>query len=568
MITPILLATANPELARRAQATLAELESITVVAHTTDGQLLDAMVERYQPQVVLLDEHLGPLPAVDLTRQLSRNHPTIGVVQLSTHVDESALRRALSAGARAVVAANLDLTLVQGAIDAAVAWTDFAARGAGTTTTGLGDGAIGRPHGRVLALAGAKGGVGVTTLSIALAHHVLAERPGASVCLVEFDLLCGDLPAYLDLAGGRSVIDLLGVAGEATSRHIDETLYRHESGLRFLLAPPNGEDGEDVTADAARHIIQALKARFDVVLVDCGAVLNEAGSAAVELADQVVVVATPDVPALLGARRQADLWHRLDLRARDEIRLVLNRVAKRDEVQPRLIDHVAGMSRLETTVPARFRALEASLNRRSLQPRTDGRYGKATAALADELGLVAEPAPSRRFRLASRPVHLASVPPAQEPAPTLVPPPPTPLSTPTATSPMPTPTPMPPPPRHLRGVSGQATLESAGVLMVVMMVLALILQAVMAGYAFNLAGGAARAGARAAAVGQTSSVENAATNNLPGGWAQRATVSQANPTDNTGEARVTVHLDVPFLITNWTSPLTVSATATMPREQR
>ena len=588
-MTPLLVASSAPEIVRRADAVVGELDAVEIVAHAADGQILGSLIERYQPEVVLLDENLGPIPAVELTRSLSRAYPGVGIVLLVARDDTDGLRKALTAGARAALVAEFDLTMLQGAIDAAAGWITPQLPSEVSAHNAVARHPV-QASKSMLALAGAKGGVGVTTIAIGLAQQVMVSRPSSSVCIVDFDLLCGDLPTFLDLDHGRSVTDLLGVAGEATSRHLDESLYRHESGLRVLLAPPHGEDGEDVTAESARQILQAIRARFDVVIVDCGAVLNEAGSAAVELADQVVIVATPDVPAMLGARRQRDLWQRLGLRAVDEAQVVLNRVGRRDELQPKLIDQIVGISRLKAPVPARFRSLEAAMNRRAPHPSTDRKFGKAVLRVAEELGLAGDGSPA---------------PPAPRPQPTtpavatpaVATPPGAPRSTeapqPVALAQLP---PVPPTAaavaaralashpvvasggrqqnplgsasgltRRMHGSRGQAALESAGALFAVLLLILGLLQIVVAGYALNAAGESARAGARAAAIGETVEVDADALAALPNGWSERATIENRS---GRGTARVTVEIAVPLLITSWDTPLTVSSTASLVLEDR
>ena len=114
----------------------------------------------------------------------------------------------------------------------------------------------------------------------------------------------------------------------------------HSTGLRVLLAPERGEDGEDISASAARQILGALKFQYDIVICDVGSVMTEAGAVAVEMASNVLIVTTPDVPAIRAANRLLRLWERLQIdtpgahpaqphepRARDPARLRAPRAA-------------------------------------------------------------------------------------------------------------------------------------------------------------------------------------------------------------------------------------------------
>jgi pilus assembly protein CpaE len=517
MTTELLVATNDDDLYRSCSNLLAELDGINIVARATDGRLLGAFIERYQPQVVLLDEEIGPLPAIDMARQLNVAHPSVGLVLLADDDGPASLRLALAAGVRGLVDRNLDLTLLQGAIDSAANWSEeFGAALLGTAgRSGTG--------GLLLAMAGAKGGVGVTSIAVSLALQALRSERAPSVCLVDFDLQAGDVPAYLDLVARRSVSDLLNLTEAVSSRHLDETLYRHESGLRVLLAPPDGEDGEDVDGDTARQILAALKARFDVVLVDCGSVLNEAGASAVELADKVVIVGTPDVPAILGARRLLELWERLELRPASEVSLVLNRVSRHSEVQPKLVDKVASATLVETALPARFKAHEKAVNLRDPERMRDRRSRRAMARLSCELGLVA-PSAGRSARGGGRSRRRSAEHSLEN-----------------------------------RGVgaSGQVALESVAAMFMGLLLLLAVFQTLVVGYTMNLAGQAARAGARAAAVGE--SADAGARDRLPGASAGSASVSESG-------GRVTVTIPVPVLATPVFSPFSVSGSSGSPIE--
>ena len=97
--------------------------------------------------------------------------------------------------------------------------------------------------GQLVVVAGAKGGVGTTTVALHLGMAAARMAPGRPVCLVDFDLQKGDFRALLDTPHRRSVVDLVVVANEISVRHLQETLYTHKDGFRLLLAPEQGERG-------------------------------------------------------------------------------------------------------------------------------------------------------------------------------------------------------------------------------------------------------------------------------------------------------------------------------------
>jgi pilus assembly protein CpaE len=298
------------------------------------------------------------------------------------------------------------------------------------------------------------------------------------VCLAELDLQAGDLRSLLDLQSHRSIADLANVAeGEVTARSLDDTLYVHASGLRVLVAPERGEDGEDVSAGAARQILGALKFQYDIVVCDVGSVMTEAGAVAVEMASHALIVTTPDVPAIRAANRLLRLWQRLQIDTPASV--LLNRTSREHEIQPDFARRVLQAPVLHAVVPSGFRELEESLNTGQPERLEQGSIARALAEVAVEVDAV--PAAERRRRLRLR--------------------------------------------RAARAATGQTTVEMLGLLPLAVLVVLALLQMLFAGYTFMEAGNAARAGARAWAVDDNKSWWTAAAKDeLPKGWRDSAQV--------------------------------------------
>lgn len=76
-------------------------DGFETVGEAADGAVALDLVRTLDPQLVLLDMRLPVVDGVEVTRRLSRDHPDIRVLALSTH--EEYERRALAAGAVAFV---------------------------------------------------------------------------------------------------------------------------------------------------------------------------------------------------------------------------------------------------------------------------------------------------------------------------------------------------------------------------------------------------------------------------------------------------------------------------------
>jgi len=499
----ILIASVDAALAGQAIALIREDPELEVVGTATTETEIAAAIDDLHPEAVLLHEGLGALSVIDVARSLAARYPWVGLVLAVRGGGTEILRPALQAGARDVLELPLTLEELETGIKGAAKWSRALRPSAD-------DGAEERGAGRVVVLAGAKGGVGTTTIAVHLALAT-TRRGRQSVCLVDLDLQAGDVASLLDVAHHRSVLDLVDVGGEVSAPQLESTVYRHPSGLRVLLAPEQGERAEELTAAATRGILGGLRSTYDLVVVDAGTQVTEAGAVAVEIASEVLVVVTPDVPAVRAANRLASLWERLGVGG-VERRVLINRAARTTEVQPDLLRKVVELPVAPISVPAGFRQLEAAANSGSPDRLAPGAVKEAVEDLA-------------------RDVAAKSASQAQEPTPRR---------------------------RSLRSETGQVAAETAAITGMVMVVALLLWQMVLAGFTYVLAGHAARESARQVAVGRPA--ETAAREDLPESWRRSMQVSQ-------GGNWVEVSLAVPALVPGIDTSARVATRAGTVREE-
>jgi pilus assembly protein CpaE len=513
----------------RFRALLGELPgyALAYVAPSSSGVLARLAAE--DPEVLVISEDIGPMPFLDLVRQVARSHPFTAVVLLAGRSDPETMRQAMEAGVRGLLPAQFTLADVESRLEGAGAWAATVRRHV------AGDTSLHAGTGRILAFCGAKGGVGTSTLALHVALD--AATTGVRTCLVDLDLQTGDIAGLLDVKASRDIVDLVDVASDITGRALEDVLYRHPSGIRVLLAPVEGERGEEVTANVARAVLGALTRHFELIVVDCGTVLGAGGATAVSLADTTVTVLTPDTTAVLGARRLHRLWERLGLRAEDDHGTVLvNRVSRGNEVQPDLVQGMLRLPRPPLEVPAAFRALEAAVNTGDPARLVDRQLRRALAAVGDELGTRRTAAAKLSGTSRRRPRRAA----------------PSPLV-------------------GRRRDAGQVAVETVGTFTLIAVVCLVLLQGVLLGASYVFASHAAGDAARVA-VSPTKTagdVRSAAVDDLPGQWGDGVDV-QIGPRYGNAPARVRVTVRtpavVPYVGRMFGDRLHVSGSAALPFE--
>lgn len=390
MTLRILPAVGDPDTARALVTLLSRLPDAEPQRSVADSTaLLDTLAALSGqniaglPEVVLVHERIGPLPALELVREIALRFPAVGVVLVSADPTAGLYSAAMEAGARGLAGLPLSYDEVATRVTSAGQWAAGVRRHLGAP-----DPVAAGPAGRLVTVSGAKGGVGATLLATQLA--LAAQRNGAAgrgALLIDLDLLCGDVGSYFDVQFRRSVADLAGIS-DLTPQVLAEAVFAHETGLSLLLAPAEGERGEEVTETAARQLLSAVRTRYDLVIVDCGSQLNTPGAAAVEMADTALLVTTPDVIAVRAVNRMVRMWDRLRIRKATETTTVVNRLGRGGHIQPQLIARITGTQVAGSVIPANFRELTEAQDAGRIQDLdARGPVRRAMWDLAAELGL-------------------------------------------------------------------------------------------------------------------------------------------------------------------------------------
>ena len=352
MSTKIILASADEATLERFSQVLAEADAIELVQVVREAPGIQDALQRYpEADVLVVDDQLDGGRGSAVARAVAAANPLLGIVMLVDQAGPEQFAAAMESGARSVIGRTSSLAEVVSRIESVAQWV-VAARAAVAADL------VGGRGGKIIAVAGAKGGVGASALSVLLAQSLTGA---GTVGLVDFDLQSGDLAAYLGVHTRRSVVDLVDIAGEMSGRILLETSYDVPGGLRLISAPNDGEREEEMTARAARAVVNALRFQHGVSVIDVGSHLTESTAAVLEEADVVVLVVTPDLPSLRGARRTLAMWERLTVRSRSGVRLVLNRQHRRNEVTEQFAAKIVETA-VDASVPDGGPAFEAAMN--------------------------------------------------------------------------------------------------------------------------------------------------------------------------------------------------------------
>jgi pilus assembly protein CpaE len=111
--------------------------------------------------------------------------------------------------------------------------------------------------------------------------------------------------------------------------------------LSLLAAPDDPEAAEDMRPEYVAEVIDLLRERYEYVVLDLPHTFDAITIAALDQADDILLVLTLDILAARAAQRALTIFRRLGY-PRQKIRPVLNRRAKRSDLELQYIERYLG----------------------------------------------------------------------------------------------------------------------------------------------------------------------------------------------------------------------------------
>jgi len=337
-----------------------------VVGTATDDRQLVEAIRQLEPDAIVAQPSLV-------------NGAVRGRAWLAVETRESvaALRAAIAAGARGFFLWPGEREALAGATAATLARIEVVERRA-----------------KVYGVHASRGGAGATFVVTHLARAF--ARRGSSVILIDADPVFADVGVALgaigdgadeghdgatgpqgEVAGPRTLADLLPLAGEIGPRQLEQVLWEHPEAFRVLLAPP-AEDAARVRAADLEGAVSAAAADADVVLVQLPRALDGSTAGLVGSLDRLVEIVTLDVLAFRAATR---VLEGLRPGIGDRVAFVVNRSA-RGEIVPADVERVFGQAPI-AVIPFDRAVAKAQDHGRLLPPR--GRMARICDRLAARL---------------------------------------------------------------------------------------------------------------------------------------------------------------------------------------
>ena len=199
------------------------------------------------------------------------------------------------------------------------------------------------PIGRVVAVVGARGGAGSSTV----AHNIgwcIAEELHINTTIVDLDLPFGTVGLDFNDEASQGVADALTAPERLDDVLLDRLLLKRGDHLSLFTAPAALEREYDASPEAYEAVVDAVRQTTPCVVLDLPHGWSPWIRSALLAADDIVIVATPDLTSLRNAKNIIELVK--SARPNDAPpRLVINQVGtpKRPEIPSKDFAETMGM---------------------------------------------------------------------------------------------------------------------------------------------------------------------------------------------------------------------------------
>lgn len=308
----------------------------------TPEQLLSDLV-RLRPSVILI--HVTTATSdkdFALIKQVTAKNPNTAIISTSNEPVPALILGSMRAGAREFLQLPILADEFRTVMDRMM---EFAATLESPT----------KKKAHVIATFSGKGGAGVSFLATNLA----AAMPDSTL-LVDLNLQAGDVASFLGLDIKYSLTDFVRNRARLDDSLMTSLITQYSSDLALLPAPLEAHEAEDIGPQDLSEILYLLGQRYEHIIIDLPHTFDPVTVAALDLADDILLVLTLDIPGIRSTKRALKVFDRLNYPKR-KVHVIVNRFSKNNDVPLQKVETHLG-EQLIGFVPNDYRKVMDSIN--------------------------------------------------------------------------------------------------------------------------------------------------------------------------------------------------------------
>ena len=302
---------------------LAAQEGARLLVGGDDPEQIFEEIVRLAPNAAVISLGAAPEAELRLVARISAECPRTAVICASRDSSPDTILRSIRAGAREF----LRLPIIPEEFKTVYAKVAEVCAGQPETP---------KKRGRVVAVFSSKGGCGTTFV----ASNVAAALDAPAV-LVDLNLHAGDLGLFLGVEPKFSIADVVEHRERVDDSLLKSFLVPHSAKLSLLAAPREADSADDIEPEHVFQVLELLRERFDYVVIDPQHTFDAITLAALDQADDILLVLTLDIPAIRSTQRALQIFDRLGY-PRHKIHIVVNRFSRQIDLDLRQVERFLG----------------------------------------------------------------------------------------------------------------------------------------------------------------------------------------------------------------------------------
>jgi pilus assembly protein CpaE len=332
-------------------------------------QTIKYLSEHRSPKLLLIDLSGSELPLSDINGLADVCEPGVTVITIGDRNDCGLFRDLLGHGVADYLVKPVNPALLQRSI--------LGATEQHSTVKGH------AKLGKLIAVMGARGGVGTTTVATSLAWLIAHERRRRAA-LVDLDLQFGTVALSLDLEPSHGLREALENPNRIDGLFMDRVLIQHSERLFVLSAEESPDETLLLDYGALELLITELRSKFHYVVVDLPKGPTPCTHQVLQNATDLVLVSDLSLAGMRDSMRIASLLPTIN--ASCNVALIVNRAGEHKQGEMPKAEFEKGINRkIDVTLPFDAKTVAAATNFGQPVASTKGQVASGLRDLTERL---------------------------------------------------------------------------------------------------------------------------------------------------------------------------------------
>jgi pilus assembly protein CpaE len=315
---------------------------VKLLAGGDDAEQLHGEIVRLKPAAAIITLGANSDQAIKFIQKLTSDAPNTALISAAVNASPDLMLRSLRAGAREFLRLPISADELKTVLDRVAHFCVV-------------QGEAPKKRGRMTAVFSSKGGCGTSFIATNL-----AAASAARTVLVDLNLQAGDLPLFLGLDPKYSFADMAENRARLDEALMSSFVTPHSSNLSLLAAPKEADSADEIEAEHVFDVLQRLRESYEYVVLDPQHTFDSITLAALDQADEILLVLTLDIPAIRSTQRALEIFDRLGY-PRKKVRIVVNRWSKQIDLDLRQVEKFLGEPVIGF-IPSDYQTAVSSIN--------------------------------------------------------------------------------------------------------------------------------------------------------------------------------------------------------------